>query len=156
MFVHADVGKGTGLIGVIGQLYEMSFNHVLPFPSETCEFRIALKELECRVDNGSALILPPISGADHTDIIPTALLVTRRACLGTLDTLLFETTVINNGHRVALAAFIRAVYTRWKRVLHFRFPRRLRHLGLTGKVHLEAVARVDVLDPLLSGYARGG
>src|SRR5215475_1168089 len=33
--VHADVRESARLIGIVGQLYEMTFNHVLPFPGET-------------------------------------------------------------------------------------------------------------------------
>src|SRR5439155_15298615 len=76
VLVHADVSKRAGLIAAVGQLYEMSFNHVLPFPIETCQFGLALKELERRINNRSPLILLPVTGADDADIISTALLVT--------------------------------------------------------------------------------
>src|SRR6267142_4489247 len=64
VLVHRDVGKGAGLIGVVGQLYEVSFNHVLPFPVETCQFGVPLEELERRIYDRPSLILLPVPGTD--------------------------------------------------------------------------------------------
>src|SRR5881409_580503 len=48
-----------------------------------------------------------------------------------------------------LAAFVGAVDTRGKSVVHLRLPRGLRHLRRAGKIHFETVLRVDVFGPFL-------
>ena len=127
----------------------MSFNHVLPFPSETCQLGVPLKEFERRIHDRPSLILLPVPGTDDGAGVCTALLVAGRTRLGTLDALLFEAGVIDNGHRVVLRAPVGAVHARRKDVVQLRLPGGLRHLGLARKVHLKAVLRVDVLLPFL-------
>src|SRR6266702_8215590 len=81
VFMHRDIGEGAGLIGVVGQLYEVSFNHVLPFPSETCQLGVPLKELERRIYDRPSLILLPVPGTDDGAGVCTALLVAGRTRL---------------------------------------------------------------------------
>jgi len=62
--MHTDEGKRARLVGVVRELYGMSFDHVLPFPGATCHLRVALKKFERRIHDRSAFILFPIGRAD--------------------------------------------------------------------------------------------
>ena len=115
--MHRDVGEGAGLIGIVGQLYEMSFDHVLPLPSQACQLGVPLKQLEGRINDRPSLILLPVPGTDGGAGVRTALSVPGRTRLGTLNALLFEAGVIDDGHRVMLATPLGAVHPRRKDVI---------------------------------------
>src|SRR5262249_3410941 len=149
VFVHADVCEGARLIGIVCQLYEMTFNHVLPFPGKTGYLRVTLEKPECRVDNRSALILLPIRRTDHRRGICATLRVARRTRLRSLHGLLFDTGVIHNSQRIMLRAFVGAVYAGRQDIVQLRLPGSLRHPRLNQKNDSKNVLRVDVLHPFL-------
>src|SRR5207247_1902973 len=124
-----------------------SFDHILPFPCKTRQLRVALKQLERRVYDGSALILLPVPLADRAGIGSAALLVAGRTGLRSLDALLFETTVIHDSQRVMLPPFVDAVDPGRKDVIHLGLPRRFTDLGRSRKVDLEAILSADILVP---------
>ena len=96
MFVHGHESERARLIGVVGDLYGMPFDHVLPFPGEAGYFHVALKKLQCCIHDCAAFILFPICRTNDRTGVGTALRVARRTRLGTFDGLLFESAVIDD------------------------------------------------------------
>src|SRR5206468_9635706 len=150
VFVHGHESERARLIGVVGDLYGMPFHHVLPFPGETSYLHVALKKLQRCIHDCAAFILFPICGTNDRTGVRTALRVARWTRLGTFDSLLFESAVIDDCQGVAFAALLRAVHARRKGVVHLRCPGGFGYLRLPRKIQLESVLRVDVFGPFLS------
>src|SRR5437870_5067469 len=87
----------------------MSFDQILPVPGETRHFGIALKEFERGIHNRASFVLFPISRTDDRTGIGTALRVSRRTVLRSLDGLLLTAGTsgiqpASTGRTVAAAA----------------------------------------------------
>src|SRR5206468_4440223 len=106
MCVHPDPGECAGPVGIVGQLDEMSFNHVLPVPGHVVQLRVALKELERRVDDRPALVMMRVSGTYRGWSVGAAVRVAGRTGFGALDALLLDAAVIDHSQRVALTTLL--------------------------------------------------
>src|SRR5262245_28103912 len=152
VLVHRDVGERPRFIG-IGELQEIPFDHVLPFPREAGDLGRLLNQFECRIHDAAAFVMSPVAGP-HDARVLTALLVAFLAGLRAFDALLLDRPIVDHRHRVALLALLDAVNLAWKNVVKLRLPGDVGDLRRAGKVDLESVLLADELLPLLgSGTA---
>src|SRR6267142_5663686 len=151
---HCDKCHRPRLVGAIGQVDLVAFDQILPVPEIVRDRRVALDELERRVDERAANVVYRIRRADRRErpaALPLTWLGAGRTFGLPLETLLLDAVVVDNGHRVVLLALVHRVDARGQHVAVLRHPRRLGDLRLAGKIDLEAVLRADELVPFLRG-----
>src|SRR5258705_1842387 len=154
LHTHRHKRYGPRLVSAIGQVDLVAFDEIVPVPEVVRDRRVALHELERRVDERAANVVYEFRGANRRErpaALPLTWLGAGRTFGLPLETLLLDAVVVDNGHRVVLLALVHRVDARGQHVAVLGHPRRLGDFRLAGEIDLEAVLRADELVPFLRG-----